>query len=80
MDAGFVVCGLGEEVPGEELGIFDLTVGTVFGDGSLIGDTCDEHHMKGLEIYFGIGDCKEELARQKGTGRCARVAVEDERR
>ena len=69
MDAGFVVCGLGEEVPGEELGVFDLTVATVLGDGSLICDTCDEQHLEGLEVYFGIGDCEEELARKEGAGR-----------
>ena len=80
VNAGFVVGGLGEEVPGEKLGVFSLTFGTIFGDGSLICDSCDEHHLEGLEIYFGIGDCEEELARKEGTGRCARVAIEDERR
>ena len=80
VDAGFVVGWLGEEVPGEKLRVFDLTVGTIFGDGSLICDTCGEQHLEGLEIYFGIGDCEEELARKEGTGRCARVAIEDERR
>ena len=56
VDTGLVVGGLGEKVPGEELGVFDLTVGTIFGDGSLVRDACDEDHVEGLEIDFGIGD------------------------
>ena len=80
MDAGLVFGRLGEEFPGEELGVFYLTVGTIFGDGSLVCDSCDEDHLEGLEVDFGISDCKEELAREEGTGRVAWVAVEDERR
>ena len=80
VNAGFVGGGLGKEVPGEKLGVLNLTVETILGDGSLICDSCDEHHLEGLEVYFGIGDCEEELARKEGTGRCARISVEDERR
>ena len=80
VDAGLVVGGLGKESPGEELSIFYLTIGALFGDGSFICDSCDEDHVEGFEGYFGVGDCKEELAGKEGAGRLTWVAVEDQRR
>lgn len=68
VDAGLVVSGLGEEFPGKKIGVFHLTVGTVFGDGSLVCDSCDEGHLKSLELDPGVGDCEEELAGKEGTG------------
>lgn len=68
MGAGLVVGGLGEELPGKYFGIFDLTIETVFGDGSLVCDACDEDHLEGLELDFGVGDCEEELTGKEGTG------------
>lgn len=68
VDAGFVVSGLCEELPGENLGVFDLTVETVFGDGSPVCDSCDEGHLKSFELDIRVGDCEEELAGKEGTG------------
>ena len=80
MNAGLVVSGLCEEFPGKHFGVFDLTVATVFGDGSSVCDSCDEGHLESLELDIGVGDGEEELAGKKGAGRLAWVAVEDERR
>lgn len=80
MNAGLVVSGLCEELPSEEFGVFDLTVGTVFGDGSPVCDSCDEGHLEGLKLDVGVGDGEEELAGEESTSRLAWVAVKDERR
>ena len=68
MHAGLVFDGFGEEIPGEELGVFDLAIGTIFGDGSLVGDACIEDHVKGLEIDLRVSDSEEKLTGEKGAG------------
>ena len=59
VDAGLVVGGLGEERPGKDLAVFDLTFETVFGDGPLVRDSCDENHVEVLELDLGLDDSEE---------------------
>lgn len=68
MDASLVAGGLGEEFPGEKVGVFDLTVWTVLGEGSFDCDSCNKNHVEGFEMEFRVGDCEKELARKEGTG------------
>ena len=68
VDAGFVVSGLGEEFPGEKLGVFNLTIEAIFGDGSLVGDSCNQNHFECMELDIRVDDCEEELAGKEGAG------------
>ena len=78
VNAGFVVGGFGEEVPGEQLGILDLAVGTVLADGPLVGHACDEIHGEGLELDVGVDYGEEKLAGEESAGGMIGGAVEDE--
>lgn len=47
-------------------------------NGFLGGDAGEEVHLEGLESYFGIRYCEEELPGEEGAAGLGRVAVEDQ--